>query len=106
MLILKEQRLIERIKFLPGRYVDCALNLDEWRSIYNGDGNPNSGPERPYLLIESDKSVSVMNTNFNDNWMMYFGSSLRPRLLGRNSIDSESMVSPGENIKCIYGFNT
>ena len=58
-----------------GRYIDCALNLAEWKSIYNGDGNPNSGPERPYLLVTSDIEIGVYNTNFNDNWMAYYGTS-------------------------------
>ncbi|MFK7950005.1 MAG: FG-GAP-like repeat-containing protein, partial [Saprospiraceae bacterium] len=58
-----------------GRYIDCALNLAEWKSIYNGDGNPNSGPDRPYLLVTSDSEVGVYNTNFNDNWMAYYGTS-------------------------------
>jgi len=59
----------------PGRYADCALNLAEWKSIYNGDGRPNSGPDRPYLLVTSDSEIGVYNTNFNDNWMAYYGSS-------------------------------
>ncbi|MFT6148300.1 MAG: putative repeat protein (TIGR01451 family) [Saprospiraceae bacterium] len=59
----------------PGRYIDCALNLAEWKSIYNGNGNPNSGSDRPYLLVNADIEVSVFNTNFNDNWMAYFGTS-------------------------------
>lgn len=58
-----------------GRYADCALNLAEWRSIYNGDGNPNSGTDRPYLLVTSDIEVGIYNTNFNDNWMAYYGTS-------------------------------
>jgi uncharacterized repeat protein (TIGR01451 family) len=61
-------------KIAPGRYVDCFLSLAEWRSIYNGDGNPATGAERPYLLVSSDSEVSVFNTNFNDNWMAYFGT--------------------------------
>jgi uncharacterized repeat protein (TIGR01451 family) len=58
-----------------GKYIDCALNLAQWRSIYNGDGKPASGPDRPYLLVTSDVEISVFNTNFNDNWMAYFGTS-------------------------------
>lgn len=58
-----------------GRYADCALTLAEWKNIYNGTGTT-AGPERPYLLVESNNAISVMNSNFNDNWMCYTGSSL------------------------------
>ncbi|MFM7488168.1 MAG: FG-GAP repeat domain-containing protein [Cytophagales bacterium] len=43
------------------------------KNIYNGTGTIAAGPERPYLIVESDKPVSVFNTNFNDNWMTYLG---------------------------------
>lgn len=69
------QTISRTYTILPGRYVDCYLNLSEWYSIYNGNGNPNSGSERPYLLVESDAAISVFNTNFNDNWMAYLGTS-------------------------------
>ncbi|MBL4704884.1 MAG: VCBS repeat-containing protein [Flavobacteriales bacterium] len=81
----------------PGRYIDCALNLTEWRSIYNGDGNPTSGPERPYLKISSTTPVSVMNTNFNDNWMMYFGSSLAQSFEQTGQAEQET-GAPGEEV--------
>ncbi|WP_041932415.1 FG-GAP-like repeat-containing protein [Cytophaga hutchinsonii] len=58
-----------------GRYADCSLTLTEWKNIYNGTGTTAAGAERPYLIIESTEEVAVMVTNFNDNWMMYFGSS-------------------------------
>ena len=61
---------------LPNRYVDCFLTLAEWKSIYNGTGKVADGPERPYITINSDEKISVVNSNSNDNWMMYFGSSL------------------------------
>ncbi|NJN77282.1 MAG: hypothetical protein HC803_02280 [Saprospiraceae bacterium] len=51
------------------------MNLAQWKSIYNGDGKPTSGADRPYLLVTSDNEISVFNTNFNDNWMAYFGTS-------------------------------
>jgi uncharacterized repeat protein (TIGR01451 family) len=81
---------------LPNRYVDCFLDLAQWKSIYNGTGTT-SGPERPYLLITSDKAISVMNTNFNDNWMMYFGTSSVQNLT-INSSSSKSNAIPGDTI--------
>jgi hypothetical protein len=82
---------------LPNRYVDCFLTLAEWRSIYNGTGTTAGGPERPYLSIQSDNSISVMNTNFNDNWMMYFGSSLE-QSFGQTSVSSKEYGIPGDTI--------
>jgi hypothetical protein len=59
----------------PERYIDCYLTLQDWKNIYNGTGTIGAGPERPYLIVESDKPVSVFNTNFNDNWMTYLGTA-------------------------------
>jgi hypothetical protein len=87
-----------------GRYVDCYLNLTEWRSIYNGNGNPNSGPQRPYLLVESDSPISVFNTNFNDNWMSYFGSSQTQDFSLSGATDKESST-PGDTITITSGLN-
>jgi len=84
-------------QLLPGRYIDCSLNVTEWKSIYNGDGNPNSGPERPYLLVESDHAISVFNTNFNDNWMAYFGTSQTQDFSVSGNIDKESSL-PGDTV--------
>lgn len=81
---------------LPGRYVDCFLTLTEWKSIYNGTGS-NSGPERPYLKISSNKPISVMNTNFNDNWMMYFGSALE-QSFNQVSTASKKSAKPGDTV--------
>lgn len=88
---------ISRTYQIPaGKYVDSYLTLSEWRSIYNGTGTP-SGPERPYLLVESSDPISVMNTNFNDNWMMYFGSSLTQDL--KINVETSSVsASPGDTV--------
>nr|MCU0428542.1 VCBS repeat-containing protein [Cytophagaceae bacterium] len=84
---------------LPNRYVDCYLNLNEWKSIYNGTGTA-VGPERPYLEVFSDNPISVMNTNFNDNWMMYFGSSQEQRLKAEIS-SSVSQIAPGQTCQVV-----
>ena len=80
----------------PNRYVDCYLTETEWQNIYNGTGTT-SGPERPYLLIQSDKNISVMNANFNDNWMMYFGSS-QTSSFKMSSTSSVNYTKPGDTI--------
>lgn len=82
---------------LPGKYIDCYLTLAEWKNIYNGTGTIAGGAERPYLEIISDKAISVMNTNFNDNWMMYFGSSLE-QSFNQTSTSSKDKGIPGDTI--------
>lgn len=82
---------------LPGRYADCYLTLTEWKSIYNNTGTVAGGPERPYVSIVSDKPISVMNTNFNDNWMMYMGSSLQQNFQQTTST-TKSNANPGDTV--------
>ncbi len=85
-----------------GRYVDCRLDVEEWKNIYNGDGEPESGPERPYLLVEADVAISVFNTNFNDNWMTYFGTSQYQDFKLTSMLDSGS-YSPGDTLTVSTG---
>jgi hypothetical protein len=75
-----------------GKYADCALSLNEWKSIYNGTGST-SGPERPYVIIESTGPISVLNTNFNDNWMTYFGSALSQDFSQSSTVDKDQVQS-------------
>lgn len=81
----------------PHRYVDVIFSVADWYSIYNGNGNPDSGPQRPYILVESDQNIAVMNANTNDNWMMYFGSSL-PSAFSISNNTSQSTVIPGDTV--------
>lgn len=78
------------------RYIDCALTLAEWKSIYNGTGT-NSGPERPYLLVEASNTIAVMNTNFNDNWMLYTGSSLSQSFTSSSDATQNNAI-PGDTL--------
>lgn len=84
----------------PERYVDCALTLTEWKNIYNGTGTVAGGPERPYLIVESDKPVSVFNTNFNDNWMAYLGTS-QVQEFSLQSQTPPSAIIPGDTTSVI-----
>ncbi len=90
------QKINRTYNIAKGRYIDCQLTVDEWKSIYNGTGTT-SGPERPYLLIESSQEVSVMITNFNDNWMMYFGSS-QVKAMEQTGSSSSPTTFPGQTI--------
>ncbi|GAA0891224.1 hypothetical protein GCM10009122_09030 [Fulvivirga kasyanovii] len=78
------------------RYADAFFSIAEWQSIYNGDGS-SSGPERPYVLIEASTNIAVLSTNFNDNWMTYFGSSL-PHGFNQIGSISSSSAAPGDTI--------
>ena len=63
-----------------GGYYDIALDTKEWEGIHNGNP-PNSGrtdPEGPYIIVESDKYISVLDTNWNDNWVAYATPSRYP----------------------------
>lgn len=84
----------------PERYADCALTLAEWKSIYNGTGTVAGGPERPYLIVESDKPVSVFNTNFNDNWMAYLGTSQVQEFSLRSQTPSSAII-PGDTTSVV-----
>jgi uncharacterized repeat protein (TIGR01451 family) len=81
------------------RYADAYFNIDEWRSIYNGTGTP-SGPERPYVIIEATENIAVLSTNFNDNWMTHFGSSL-PQGFTQQTAASSSEASPGGSVTLV-----
>lgn len=81
------------------RYEDCIISLAEWKAIYNGTGT-NVGPNKPYLLVTSDADISVMNSNFNDNWMCYSGSSLGHSFTQSSTINDDSLI-PEERAKVI-----
>ncbi|MEZ4773671.1 MAG: FG-GAP-like repeat-containing protein [Bacteroidia bacterium] len=96
----KGQVLNRSYTIVPGDYADCFLTLDEWKSIYNGTGTASAGPERPYILITADRAISVFNTNFNDNWMSYFGTS-QTQDFGVNGVPEKEASTPGDSISIV-----
>jgi hypothetical protein len=60
---------------------DVAIDTVVWEALNNGD-NPNSNtfndPEAPYLTVKTDKMVSVINSNWNDNWLAFVGAIIPP----------------------------
>jgi len=82
-----------------GRYADCGLTLADWKGIYNGTGTT-SGPERPYLLVTSDQPISIMNSNFNDNWMCYFGSPMEHGFTQTATI-SQPVAKPADTVNVV-----
>lgn len=90
------QVLNRTYEIAAGRYADAFFTLEEWQSIYNGTGNP-SGPDRPYVIIEASEHIAVLSTNFNDNWMNYFGSSL-PQSFVQSGGSSQLQAKPGDEV--------
>lgn len=88
----------------PERYADCIISLAEWKAIYNGTGT-NVGPDKPYLMVTSDADISVMNSNFNDNWMCYSGSSLGHSFTQTSTINDDSLI-PAENATVVSKIKT
>lgn len=89
---------------LPEKYADCTINLAEWKAFYNGTGT-NVGPEKPYLIVESNNDIAVLNSNFNDNWMCYTGSSLGHSFTQTSNINDDSLI-PAEQATVISYINT
>ncbi len=88
--------LTKTFQITAGNYADAFFTLNEWKSIYNGTGTT-SGPDRPYLKIEATANISVLSTNFNDNWMTYFGSSL-PQSFTQTGALTPNNAIPGDTI--------
>ncbi|MCA9971919.1 MAG: lamin tail domain-containing protein, partial [Anaerolineales bacterium] len=81
-------RLYQSFTIPANGYHDVALTVEEWKGIHNGvnPGAQNS-PENPYLKIETSGPVSVMNANWNDNWLSYGTGTLQPDPLVNHTAD-------------------
>lgn len=79
-----------------GRYADAAFSISDWQSIYNGNGRP-TGSDRPYVIIEATEHIAVLSTNFNDNWLNHFGSSLPTNISQKTSLSSPVAI-PGDSV--------
>jgi LruC domain-containing protein len=64
----------------PNNYTRISLDPTMWEGLNNGEkpGVSSTRPENPYLIIESDTPVSVMDANWNDNWSTYVNGTLQP----------------------------
>lgn len=71
-------KIIQNIQLEKDQYFDFRINVEKYNSIYNGDGNPKSGPDRPYLTVVSDHRIAVMITDWNDNWFTFGTGVLLP----------------------------
>ncbi|TRX39464.1 FG-GAP-like repeat-containing protein [Flavobacterium restrictum] len=85
------QKFNKTFTILADRYADCIISLAEWKAIYNGTGT-NSGSDKPYLSVTSTADISVMNSNFNDNWMCYSGSSLGHSFSQTSAINDDTLI--------------
>lgn len=88
----------------PEKYADCSISLAEWKAFYNSTGT-NTGPEKPYLIVTSNNDIAVMNSNFNDNWMCYTGSSLAHSFTQTSNISDDKLI-PSEQATVISEIRT
>lgn len=84
---------------VANRYVDCSLDLDEWKSI-SGYHEDTKTTKHPYLVVKSDKPIAVLCTNFNDNWMNYYGSTLPQAFKLTSEVDKTPAI-PGDTVTII-----
>ncbi|MCA9900236.1 MAG: VCBS repeat-containing protein [Ardenticatenaceae bacterium] len=77
---------------------DIALTVDEWLGLHSGD-DPGSGNrlENPYLIVETNLPVSVMNANWNDNWLAYGTGTVQPDPLVNHTANYYER-KPGQSI--------
>ncbi len=61
-------------------YYKYDVSVTDWEGLNNGElpGTNNGNPEKPYIVVESNSPVSVMNSNWNDNWMTFANGTLAP----------------------------
>ena len=73
-------RIYLKFALAPDGYRDVALSVAEWEGIHNGEkpGTFLGNPENPYLVVKSSAPVSVMDGNWNDNWLAYGTGILQP----------------------------
>ncbi len=98
-------RIFSRFTVRPSNYADFSLNSAEWEGLHNGEkpqftSSPPERPENPYLIVQSDAPVSVMNANWNDNWMTYATGVLRPDP-EVNLLADRAQYRPGDPIRLL-----
>ncbi len=90
-------------------YYDVTLDSSQWAELHNGSAPgimSNSGhPENPYLIIQADSPVSILNSNWDDNWMAYATGVLRPDPILTLTLD-RNQYQPNDAVKLnIVGLN-
>ncbi|MFZ1396048.1 MAG: FG-GAP-like repeat-containing protein, partial [Candidatus Promineifilaceae bacterium] len=91
-------RIYQPFTIAADGFYDFSLTVDQWLGLHSGD-NPGSGNglENPYLIVETTKPVSVMNANWNDNWMAYGTSILQPEPIVNHTANYYER-GPGESV--------
>ncbi|MCC5916119.1 MAG: VCBS repeat-containing protein [Cryomorphaceae bacterium] len=107
-----------------GRYADANYRVNQWQAVKNAlpnsSGPGNSGNRRnnrgggplnnsnnsncPYVIIEATENIAVLSTNFNDNWMTHFGSSLAHEFRQTGSINRTD-AKPGDQVELACSLN-
>jgi LruC domain-containing protein len=73
-------RLYQTKTMSADSYYIYDVNVTDWTALNNGETPPSysGNPEKPYIVVESDKPVTVMASNWNDNWMTYATGTIAP----------------------------
>jgi LruC domain-containing protein len=95
-------RIYRKFTIGANSYYDVALTSADWEGLHNGNipsiTSDTTHPENPYLIVQSDLPVSVMNSNWNDNWMAYATGVLRPDPEVTLLLDQEH-YHPGDQVQ-------
>lgn len=86
----------QTIYLQENEFYDFRINTNQYNSIYNGDGDPASGPDRPYLTVVSDHRIAVMISDWNDNWLTFGASVLLPLPKIKYSVNPTYIQGPGQ----------
>ncbi len=73
-------RIYRSLSINPDYYARIDFSQAEWEGINNGEaaGTNTSNPENPYLIVESNAPISVMDSNWKNNWSTYSYGTLQP----------------------------
>ena len=95
-------RIYRKFTIGANSYYDFSLTSADWEGLHNGNipsvTSDTTHPENPYLIVRSDVPVSVMNANWNDNWMAYATGVLRPDPEINLLLDNSS-YHPGDQVQ-------
>ena len=73
-------RIYQTRAMTANSYYQYDVSVVNWEALNNGETpNTNLGnPEKPYIVIDSTASVTVLASNWNDNWMTFATGDLPP----------------------------
>ena len=66
-------RIYQSLNLTANSYYQYDASTTDWEALNNGEtpGTNLGNPEKPYIVVDSDVPVTVMASNWNDNWMTF-----------------------------------